>query len=77
MNAVKEKLIIDMIDARIQNIRNNSMEEEWMADVMNFGWIGFDKHSDEELIETAELLGLENVPTLDELVNDSVKGELL
>ena len=46
MNAVKEKLIIDMIDARIQNIRNNSMEEEWMADVMNFGWIGFDQLRD-------------------------------
>lgn len=67
MNAVKEKLITDMINQRIQNIRNNCDEEEWMADVMNFGWVGYDRHSDEELIENAQLLGLENIPTLEEL----------
>ena len=67
MNAVKEKLITDLIDCRIANIRNNSDEEEWMADVMNFGWVGYDKHSDEELIEQAEMLYLENIPSLEEL----------
>lgn len=39
MNRIKEKLIIDLINQRIQNIRNNGAEEEWMADVMNPGWI--------------------------------------
>ena len=67
MNAVKEKLITDLIDCRIANIRNNSDEKEWMADVMNFGWVGYDKHSDEELIEQAEMLYLENIPSLEEL----------
>ena len=67
MNAVKEKLITDLIDCRIANIRNNSDEEEWMADVMNFGWVGYDKHSDEELIEQAEMLYLETIPSLEEV----------
>lgn len=67
MNIIKEKLIIDMIDQRITNIRNNSDEIGWMADVMNFGWVGYDKYTDEELIENAELLGIENIPTLEEL----------
>lgn len=67
MNAVKEKLITDMIDCRITNIRNNSDEIGWMADVMNFGWIGYDKHTDEELLVSAEMLGIENIPTLEEL----------
>lgn len=57
----REKLIVAMIDCRIQNIRNNSDEEEWMADAMNFGWIGYDKHSDEELLEDAELFGWKNI----------------
>lgn len=67
MNTIKEKLIIDMIDQRITNIRNNSDEIGWMADAMNFGWVGYDKHTDEELLESAELLGIENIPTLEEL----------
>lgn len=67
MNAIKEKLIIAMIDCRIQNILNNSAEAEWMADVMNFGWIGYDNHTDEELIEQAEILGIGGIPTLEEL----------
>jgi hypothetical protein len=67
MNDIKEQLILDLIELRIQNIRNNSMECEWMADVMNFGWIGYDKHTDQELIENAKWLGLENIPTLEEL----------
>ena len=70
MNAAKEKLITDLIDRRIANIRDMSMEEEWMADVMNFGWIGYDKHSDEELLENAESLldGPDDyIPSLEEL----------
>lgn len=67
MNRVKEKLIIAMIDRRIQNILNNSDEVNWMADVMNFGWIGYDNQSNEELIEQAEMLGIDGVPTLEEL----------
>ena len=67
MNAAKEKLITSLIDARIQNIRNNGAEEEWMADAMNFGWIGYDKHTKEELIEEAKMLEIEDVPTLEEL----------
>lgn len=67
MNAIKEQLIIDMIDKRIENIRNNSLDYEWMADVMNFGWIGYDKHTDRELLEDAEFLEMENIPTLEEL----------
>ena len=67
MNTSKEQLILDLIECRIRNIRNNSMEESWMADVMNFGWIGYDKHSDEELIQDAENLGLDDIPTLEEL----------
>lgn len=67
MNAAKEKLITSLIDARIQNIRNNGAEEEWMADAMNFGWIGYDKHTNEELIYEAKMLDIEDVPTLDEL----------
>lgn len=55
----REKLIDALIDARIQNIRNNSDEEWWMADVMNFGWIGYIEYTDEELLEDAELLGVE------------------
>ena len=55
----REKLIVAMIDCRIQNILNNSDEVNWMADVMNFGWIGYDKHSNGELIEDAELFGWE------------------
>ena len=67
MNAVKEKLIVALIDCRIQNIKNNSDESNWMADVMNFGWVGYDKHTDEELIDAAEMLGIEDIPTLEEL----------
>ena len=67
MNAAKEKLIVALIDCRIQNIRNNSQEEEWMADVMNFGWVGYDKHTNAELIGDAEALGIEGIPSLDEL----------
>lgn len=67
MNAAKEKLITAMIDARIQNIRNDGAEEEWMADAMDFGWIGYDNHTDEELIEEAKMLEIEDVPTLEEL----------
>lgn len=53
----REKLIVAIIDCRIQNIRNNSDEERWIADVMNFGWTGFDKHSDADLLEVAGLFG--------------------
>lgn len=67
MNIVKEKLITAMIDRRIQNIRNNSAETEWMAEVMNVGCIGYDNHSNEELIEQAEMLGINGIPTLEEL----------
>ena len=31
MNTAKEQLILDLIECRIRNIRNNSMEESWMA----------------------------------------------
>ena len=55
----REKLIVAMIDCRIQNIRNNSVEEEWMTDIMNFGWVGYDNNTDEELLEDAELFGWE------------------
>jgi hypothetical protein len=55
----REKLIDTMIDARIQNIRNNSDEENWMADVMYFGWPGYVEHTDEELFEDADVLGVE------------------
>lgn len=70
MNCVKEKLITAMIDRRIQNILNNSDEVNWMADVMNFGWIGYDKHSNRELLESAKMLGIENIPTLEELTDN-------
>lgn len=67
MNFIKEKLITAIIDRRIQNILNNGDEVEWMADAMNFGWIGYDNHSNEELIEQAEMLDIDGVPTLEEL----------
>lgn len=68
MNETKEKLITRMVDCKIQNIRNNSMEEEWIADVLNFGWNGYDKYSNEELLEEAQyLLEMEDLPTLEEL----------
>ena len=67
MNRVKEKLITAVVDYRIQNILNNSAEVEWMANAMNFGWIGYDNQSNEELIEQAEMLGIDGVPTLEEL----------
>jgi hypothetical protein len=67
MNATKEALIIRLIDTRIKNIRDQRMEEEWMADVMNFGWVGYAEHRDKELLEDAEELGLDNTPTLEEL----------
>lgn len=70
MNIVKEKLIIAMIDRRIQNILNNSDEVNWMADVMNFGWIGYDNHTDEELLESAKHLGIGGIPTLEELTDN-------
>lgn len=57
----REKLIVALIDCRLQNIRNCSCEFEWIADVMNFGWIGYDKHSDDELFEDAGNLGWENL----------------
>lgn len=57
----REKLIVALIDCRIANIRNCSCESEWMADVMNFGWIGYDKHTDDELFEDAGNLGWENL----------------
>ena len=65
--AQREKLIVALIDCRIANIQNNSREAEWMGDVMNFGWIGYDKYSNEELLESAELLGIAGIPTLEEL----------
>jgi len=67
VNFIKEKLIAAVVDCRIQNILNNSAEVEWMANAMNFGWIGYDNHSNEELIEQAEMLGIDGVPTLEEL----------
>ncbi len=57
----REKLVVALIDCRIANILNTSSEVEWMADVMNFGWIGYDKHSDDELFEDAGYLGWENL----------------
>lgn len=68
MNETKEALITRMVDCKIQNIRNNSMEEEWIADVLNFGWQGYDSYTDEELLEEAkDLLELDDLPTLEEL----------
>ena len=68
MNKAKETLITRMVDCKIQNIRNNSDEESWISDALNFGWQGYDKYSNEELLEEAEnLLGLEDLPTLEEL----------
>ncbi|HNC84993.1 MAG TPA: hypothetical protein PK999_18210 [Nitrospira sp.] len=55
----RKKLIDTMIDTRIQNIRNNSDEEYWMADVMISGWIGYNKYTDKELLKDANLLGVE------------------
>ena len=57
----REKLIIALIDCRTANILDRSAEVDWMADVMNFGWVGYDKHSDDELFEDAENLGWENL----------------
>ena len=57
----REKLIVALIDCRMANIFNRSAEVDWMADVMNFGWIGYDKHSDDELFEDAGNLGWENL----------------
>ena len=67
MNAAKEKLITAIVDTRLQELRNNSCEEEWIADVVNYGWIGLDAYTDEELIEEAKMLDIEDVPTLEEL----------
>lgn len=67
MNAAKEKLITAIVDMRLQELRNNSCEEEWIADVVNYGWIGLDAYTDEELIEEAKMLEIEDVPTLEEL----------
>lgn len=61
MNETKETLILALIECRIQNIRDMSMEIEWMADVMNFGWVGYDKHTDEELLYDASMLGWTNL----------------
>lgn len=61
-----------MVDQRIRSIRDNGDETEWMADAINFGWVGYDKHTDEELIESAELLSIENIPTLEELKNEGI-----
>ena len=57
----REKLIVALIDCRIANILDRSAEVDWMADVMNFGWIGYDKHSDDELFEDAKNLGWKNI----------------
>jgi hypothetical protein len=73
MNIIKEALIIAMIERRLKYIRQDGTADEWMADVMNFGWIGFDKHTDEELLETAEILGIENPPTLEQLQDQTNK----
>lgn len=57
----REKLIVALIDCRTANILDRSAEVDWMADVMNFGWIGYDKHSDDELFEDADNLGWKNI----------------
>lgn len=67
MNAVKEDLITRMVACRIQNIRNNSDEEQWISDALNFGWNGYDSYSNAELIEEAESLEIDDIPTLEEL----------
>ena len=67
MNAAKEKLICRLIDCRIQNLLNNGAIEEWVADALNFGWVGYDKHSDEEILQCAEDLELDNLPLLEDL----------
>ena len=68
MNETKEKLITRMVDCKIQNIRNNSMEEEWIADALNFGWQGYETYTNEELLEEAKiLLEMDDLPTLGEL----------
>lgn len=67
MNQRKEQLIIDMIDTRIKRLRAYRDTEQWIADVLNFGWVGYDKYSDQELISEAIELELDNVPTLEEI----------
>lgn len=55
----RKKLTEALIECRVQNIRNNSAEAEWMADVMGFGWIGYDAHTDADLLSEAKELGVE------------------
>lgn len=67
MNKIKEDLITRMVDQKIQNIREMCMEEEWIADVLNFGWQGYETYTDEELLEEAAMLELNSLPKLEEL----------
>ena len=68
MNETKEKLITRMVDCKLLNIQNLSMEEEWIADVLNYGWQGYDDYTNEELLEEArDLLEMDCLPTLEEL----------
>jgi len=63
----RELLIERLIELRVQNILNNSGEVRWITDTLTFGWVGYVDHTDAELIEDAQFLELENIPTLEEL----------
>jgi hypothetical protein len=67
MNQRKEQLIVDLIDMRIQNLRADRDTENWVAEVLNFGWVGYDKYSDDELLAEANELQLMYIPTLEEI----------
>ncbi len=55
----RKKLTEALVECRIQNLRNNSLDGEWMSDAMWFGWIGYDAHTDAELLSDARSLGVE------------------
>jgi hypothetical protein len=62
MTTVKQDLIRKMIDCRLQGIFNDGQVGNWIVEVLNSGWIGYEEYTNTELCDEAEEFGIENVP---------------
>lgn len=57
----REQLITILIEARIQSLYNSSSTYEWLSDAMFYGWQGYKDHTDDELIDSADMWGWEEL----------------
>lgn len=67
MNAVRKKLLVGIVNARAQRDPCSGVDTELTAYVINFGDIVVDTYDNKEMIKDAHALGIEEIPTLEEL----------